>query len=225
MNIPLGRRFTPVDAPVRKPPAFGDRPPREYPKSDSGAQGMVKATQLRPGMIIQHEGDLYSIFSVDHRTPGNKRGSMQTKMRNLRTGAIVDYRFRAEEFVERAVLDEVEFEYLYGDSEGFHFMNVQTYEQIALSRDLLGETVDYLIPNLPVKVEFHQGKPIGVLLPDTVDLTVVETEPSIQKATASAVMKPAKLETGLVVNVPPFVGTGDKVRVDTSEARYIQRVQ
>ena len=186
---------------------------------------MVKATQLRPGMIIQHEGDLYSIFSVDHRTPGNKRGSMQTKMRNLRTGAIVDYRFRAEEFVERAVLDEVEFEYLYSDSEGYHFMNVQTYEQIALSRDLLGDTVDYLIPNLPVNVEFHQGKPIGVLLPDTVDLTVVETEPSIQKATASAVAKPAKLETGLVINVPPFVGTGDKVRVDTSEARYIQRVQ
>ncbi len=186
---------------------------------------MVKATQLRPGMIIQHDGDLYSIFSVDHRTPGNKRGSMQTKMRNLRTGAIVDYRFRAEDFVERAVLEEVEFEYLYGDAEGFHFMNVQTFEQIALSRDLLGETVDYLIPNLPVKVEFHQGRPIGVLLPDTVDLQVVETEPSIQKATASAVMKPAKLETGLVINVPPFVGNGDKVRVDTSEARYIQRVQ
>ncbi len=186
---------------------------------------MVKATLLRPGMIIQHEGDLYSIFSVDHRTPGNKRGSMQTKMRNLRSGAIVDYRFRAEDFVERAVLDEVEYEYLYSDSEGHHFMNSQTYEQLALQKDILGDAVDYLIPNLPVKLEFHQGKPIGVLLPDTVDLTVVETEPSIQKATASAVMKPAKLETGLVINVPPFVGNGDKVKVDTSEARYIQRVQ
>lgn len=186
---------------------------------------MVKATQLRPGMIIRHEGELYSIFSVDHRTPGNKRGSMQTKMRNLRSGAIVDHRFRAEEFLERAILDEVEYEFLYGDADGYHFMHQQTYEQIALTKELLGEAVDYLIPNLPVKVEFHEGKPIGVLLPDTVDLTVVDTEPSIQKATASAVMKPAKLETGLVINVPPFVGTGDKVKVDTSEGRYIQRVQ
>ncbi len=186
---------------------------------------MVKATQLRPGMIIRHEGDLYTIFSVDHRTPGNKRGAMQTKMRNLRSGSIMDYRFRAEEFVERAILDEVEFEFLYSDAEGQHFMNVQTYEQINLTKELLGDAVDYLIPNLPVKVEFYEGKPIGILLPDTIDMTVVDTEPSIQKATASAVMKPAKLETGLVVNVPPFVGNGDKIKVDTSEGRYIQRVQ
>ena len=186
---------------------------------------MVKATQLRPGMIIRHEGDLYTIFSVDHRTPGNKRGAMQTKMRNLRSGSIVDYRFRAEEFVERAILDEVEFEFLYSDAEGQHFMNVQSYEQINLTKELLGDAVDYLIPNLPVKVEFYEGKPIGILLPDTIDMTVVDTEPSIQKATASAVMKPAKLETGLVVNVPPFVSNGDKIKVDTSEGRYIQRVQ
>jgi elongation factor P len=185
----------------------------------------VRATQLRPGMIIQHEGDLYTIFSVDHRTPGNKRGSMQTKMRSLRTGSIVDYRFRAEDSVERAIVDEVEYEFLYGDGEGYHFMNQETYEQITLSKELLGDTVDYLIPNLPVKVEFYDSKPIGLLLPDTVDLTVVETEPSIQKATASAVMKQAKLETGLIINVPPFVGNGDKVKVDTSEGRYIQRVQ
>ena len=205
--------------------AFRSPPAEKIQREERQEQSMVKATLLRPGMIIQHEGDLYSIFSVDHRTPGNKRGSMQTKMRNLRSGAIVDYRFRAEDFVERAVLDEVEYEYLYSDSEGHHFMNSQTYEQMALQKDILGDAVDYLIPNLPVKLEFHQGKPIGVLLPDTVDLTVVETEPSIQKATASAVMKPAKLETGLVINVPPFVGNGDKVKVDTSEARYIQRVQ
>ncbi|HXY79352.1 MAG TPA: elongation factor P, partial [Candidatus Bathyarchaeia archaeon] len=95
----------------------------------------------------------------------------------------------------------------------------------ALQNDVVGDAKDYLIPNMPVKIEYHDGKPIGVLLPDTVDLMVVETEPSIQKATASAVMKPAKLETGLVINVPPFVGEGDKVKVDTSEGRYIQRVQ
>ena len=185
---------------------------------------MVKATQLRPGMIIQHQGDLYTVFSVEHRTPGNKRGSMQTKMRNLRTGSIIDYRFRAEDFVERAILDEVEFQFLYADPAGYHFMNLQTYEQIALDKDVLGETVDYLIPNMEVKIEFYESKPMGVVLPDTVDLTVTDTEPTVQKATASAVMKPAKLETGLVINVPPFVNNGDKVKVDTSEGRYIQRV-
>lgn len=185
---------------------------------------MVKATQLRPGMIIQHQGDLYTVFSVEHRTPGNKRGSMQTKMRSLRTGAIVDYRFRAEEFIERAIMDDVEFEFLYGDASGYHFMNLQSYEQISLDKEILGDVVDYLIPNLQVKIEFYEGKAMGVLLPDTVDLTVTATEPTVQKATASAVGKPATLETGLVINVPPFVNNGDKVKVDTSEGRYIQRV-
>ena len=186
---------------------------------------MIKATLLRPGMIIKHDGDLHVVYSVDHRTPGNKRGSMQTKMRNLRTGSMIDYRFRAEEVIDKVVVDEVEFEYLYSDGDGHHFMNTENYEQLQLQNDIVGETKDYLIANLPVRIEYYDAKPIGVLLPDTVDLTVVETEPSIQKATASAVMKPAKLETGLVVNVPPFVGTGDKIKVDTSEGRYIQRVQ
>jgi elongation factor P len=137
----------------------------------------------------------------------------------------MDYRFRAEETIEKVVVDELEFEYLYSDGEGHHFMDSENYEQLALQNDIVGDTKDYLIPNMPVKIEYYDGKPIGVLLPDTVDLAVVDTEPSIQKATASAVMKPAKLETGLMVNVPPFVNTGDKIKVDTSEGRYIQRVQ
>jgi len=185
----------------------------------------LKATLLRVGMIIKHDGDLYSVYSVDHRTPGNKRAAMQTKMRNLRTGSMMDYRFRAEEFVDKVVVDEIQFEYLYSDGDGHHFMNTENYEQLQLQNDVVGDAKDYLVPNMPVKIEYYDEKPIGVLIPDTVDLTVVETEQSIQKATASAVMKPAKLETGLVINVPPFVGTGDKVKVDTAEARYIQRVQ
>ncbi len=185
----------------------------------------VKATQLRPGMVIQHEGQLFTIFSVDHRTPGNKRGSMQTRMKNLKSGTMIDYRFRAEEFVERAILDEVEFEYLYNEGDDFHFMNTETYEQMHLTRELLGDTVYYLIPNTIVKVEFYEEKPIGVDLPDTMDLKVVHTEPTLQKATASAVGKPATLETGLVVQVPPFVNEGDRIKVDTTEARYVQRVE
>lgn len=185
----------------------------------------MKATLLRAGMIIKHDGDLHVVYSVDHRTPGNKRAAMQTKMRNLRSGSMIDYRFRAEDSIEKVVVDEIEFEYLYSDGEGHHFMNTENYEQLALQNDIVGDSKDYLIPNMHVSIEYYDGKPIGVLLPDTVDLTVVETEPSIQKATASAVMKPAKLETGLVVNVPPFVNLGDKIKVDTSEGRYIQRVQ
>jgi elongation factor P len=186
---------------------------------------MLKATQLRPGMIIVHDGDLYSVHSVDHRTPGNKRGAMATRMRNLRSGSIIDYRFRAEDFVERAVLDEVEFQYLYADGESYHFMNTESFEQLSVSGEVLGDAVNYLIPNLVLKLEFYEGKPIGALLPDTVDLTVIDTEPTVQKATASAVMKPAKLETGLTIQVPPFISNGDKVKVDTSEARYVQRAQ
>src|ERR1700693_3299646 len=163
----------------------------------------TKATQLRPGMVIQHEGSLFTIFSTEHRTPGNKRGSMQTRMKNLRTGPMIDYRFRAEEFVERAILDEIEFEYLYSEGDRFHFMNTKTYEQMEMSRDELRETTFYLVPNTIVKVEFHDEKAIGINLPDPMDLRVTQTEPTIQKATASSVMKPATLETGLVVPVPP----------------------
>jgi elongation factor P len=184
----------------------------------------VKATQLRPGMVIQHEGQLYTVFSTDHRTPGNKRGSMQTRLKNLKSGIMIDYRFRAEEFVDRAILDSIEYEYLYSEGDDFHFMNTETYEQMHLTRELLGETVYYLIPNTVLKVEFFEEKAIGIDLPDTMDLKVIQTEPTLQKATASAVGKPATLETGLVVSVPPFVNEGDRIRVDTSEARYVQRV-
>jgi elongation factor P len=168
---------------------------------------------------------LYTVHSVDHRTPGNKRGAMATKMRSLRSGSIIDYRFRAEDSIDRAVLDEIEYEYLYNDGEGYHFMDTANFEQMHLGAEVLGDAVYYLIPNMVLKLEFYEGKPMGAILPDTVDLTVTDTEPTVQKATASAVMKPAKLETGLVVNVPPFVGNGDKIKVDTSEGRYIQRVQ
>lgn len=185
----------------------------------------MKATQLRPGMVIQHQGELFAVFSVEHRTPGNKRGAMQTRMRNLRTGSIIDYKFRAEDSINRAILEEIDFEFLYGDAEGYHFMNLENFEQIALGRDILGDAIEYLTPNLGVKLEFFENKPLGVELPDTVELAVVETEPALQKATASSVMKPAKLETGLTIQVPPFINIGDKVRVDTSEGRYVQRAQ
>jgi len=184
----------------------------------------VKATLLRPGMVIQHEGDLFTVFSVEHRTPGNKRAAMQTRLRSLRTGSMLDYRFRAEDSVDRAHLDEIEFQFMYKDGDSYHFMNNENYEQIQLGKDVLGETTDYLIPDMLVNIEFHEGRALGLNLPDTVDLKVAETEPGIQKATASSVMKPATMETGLVVLVPPFVNIGDKIRVNTTEGTYVQRL-
>jgi elongation factor P len=184
---------------------------------------MIQATKLRPGVVIKHNGELYSIFSVTHRTPGNLRGFVQVRMRSLRSGNMADHRFSSEDRVERAVLDEHEMEYLYQDGDDYHFMNTESYEQIHLNKDTLGDTVQYLTPNLKIQVEFYEGKPIGIELPATVDMEVVETEPSFKGATASNVMKPAKLETGLVVQVPPFVNQGDRIRVNTEEGTYQER--
>jgi len=176
-------------------------------------------------MVIKwNNNDLYSILKMEHRTPGNLRAFVQVKMRNLRTGAMFDNRFSSTEQVERAILDEQDMEYLYDDGEQYTFMNTETYDQVALNRELLGEAVDYLIANIKVKVEFYEGKPMSVELPATVDLKVVETEPGLKSATASNVNKPAKMETGLIVAVPPFVNEGDVIRVNTSEGTYQERM-
>ncbi len=178
---------------------------------------------MRPGMVIKFNNELYSVFSVFHRTPGNLRGFVQAKMRSLRTGTMIEHRFSSEDRVERANLEEHTMEYLYDDGEYYYFMNTENFEQMHLTKDLLGDAVQYLIPQLQVKVEFYEGKPMSVELPATVDLTVVETEPGLRGATVSNVTKPAKLETGLVVQVPPFINEGEKIRVSTAEGTYQER--
>jgi len=183
----------------------------------------IPATQMRPGMIIKHNNDLHLVFSVEHRTPGNLRAFIQAKLRNIRTGAMFEHRFRSGDPIDRINVDEVAMEYLYHDGDSYHFMNTESYEQIFLSKDVLGDAVDYLTANLQIKVEFYDGKPVGIELPQTVELTVVETEPGLKSATASSVTKPAKTETGLVVQVPPFINEGEKIRVDTAEGAYLSR--
>ena len=184
---------------------------------------MVSATQMRPGMVIKFNNELYSIFSVNHRTPGNLRGFVQVKMRSLRSGSMTEHRFSSEDKVEKALLEEHEMQYLYDDGEYYYFMNTENYEQMHLMKDLLGDATEYLIPQLMVKVEFYEGKPMSVELPATVDLMVVETEPGMKGATVSNVTKPAKLETGLVVQVPSFITEGEKIRVNTAEGTYQER--
>ena len=184
---------------------------------------MISATQMRPGMVIKFNNDLFSVFSVNHRTPGNLRGFVQAKMRNLRSGTMIEHRFSSEDRVERAALEQHEMEYLYDDGEYYYFMNTENYEQMHLTKDLLGDAVNYLIPQLHLQVEFYEGKPMSVDLPPAVDMTVVETEPGLKGATVSNVTKPAKLETGLVVQVPPFITEGEKIQVNTADGSYLAR--
>ena len=178
---------------------------------------------MRPGMVVKFNNDLFSVFKMEHRTPGNLRGFVQVKMRNFKSGTMIEHRFSSEDKVEKASLDEQEMEYLYDDGEYFYFMNTESFEQMHLVKDLLGDATDYLTPNLKVLVEFYEGKPISVELPATVDLTITETEPGIKGASVSNVTKAAKCETGLVVQVPPFINEGEKIRVSTSDASYQAR--
>lgn len=184
---------------------------------------MIYATQLRPGMVIKFNNELYSISKTMHRTPGNLRGFVQVKMRSLRSGSTTEHRFSSEDRVDKAALEEHEMEYLYDDGEYYYFMNTENFEQMHLTRDILGDAIEYLVPQLKVNIEFYEGRPISVELPPTVDLNVVETEPGLKGASVSDVTKPAKLETGLVVQVPPFINEGEKIRVSTAEGTYLER--
>src|ERR1700683_3776678 len=184
---------------------------------------MIASTQLRPGMVVKFNNELYSIFKMVHRAPGNLRGFVQVKMRNFRSGTMMEHRFSSEDKVERASLDEQEMEYLYDDGEYFYFMNTSTFEQMHLTKEILGDATDYLIPQLKVNVEFYEGKAVSVELPPSIDMTVVETEPGLKGASVSNVTKAAKLETGLVVQVPAFINEGEKIRVSTSESAYLER--
>ncbi len=183
----------------------------------------IPATQMRPGMIIKFKDDLHLVFSVEHRTPGNLRAFIQAKLRNIRTGSMFVERFRSPDPIDRVVVDEIKMEFLYNDGDDYYFMDQSNYEQTNLKHDVLGDAVEYLTPNLPVSVSFYDGKAVGIELPPSVEMTVVETEPGIKSATASSVTKPAKTETGLVVQVPPFINEGERIRVDTAEGAYMSR--
>ena len=183
----------------------------------------LQATRMKKGMLIKIGDDLFRVLELQHVTPGNLRGFVRVKFRNIRTGSLSDQKLRSEDFVERAVLDERQMQYLYKDGDSYHFMDTETYEQLHISSEALGDSVNYLIPDAVIAVEFYGSEPVGIELPVTVDLKVTDTVPGIKGATASNQIKPATLETGLVVNVPPFVNTGDKIRVSTETGEYLSR--
>jgi elongation factor P len=184
----------------------------------------LPATRLKKGMLIKMDNDLFRILELQHVTPGNLRGFVRVKMRNIRNGSLNDNRFRSEDQVERAVLDEREMQYLYQDGDDFYFMDTSNYEQIHISSEALGDSVGYLKPEMTISVEFYGSEPVGIELPQTVDLKVTDTAPGIKGATASNQIKPATLETGVVVNVPPFINNGDLIRVNTETGEYLSRV-
>ena len=183
----------------------------------------LQATRMKKGMLIKIGEDLFRVLELQHVTPGNLRGFVRVKFRNIRTGSLSDQKLRSEDFVERAVLDERQMQYMYKDGDAYHFMDTETYEQLHISSEGLGDSVNYLVPDAVIAVEFYGSEPVGIELPATVDLKVTDTVPGIKGATASNQIKPATLETGLVVNVPPFVNTGDTVRVSTDTGEYLSR--
>lgn len=185
----------------------------------------MQANDIRRGMIIMYEGVPHLVLDFEHRTPGNLRAFVQVKLRNLKTGSSFEIRFSSTENVERATLDEQEMEYLYTDGELYHFMNTETFEQIALDAEALGDAINYIVPGTKIKVEFFDGQPIGVELPPAVELTVVETVPELKGATVTNSPKPAKLETGITIQVPPFIKEGDRIRVDPHKGTYLERVK
>jgi elongation factor P len=184
----------------------------------------LQASRLKKGMLIKFEGALVRVLEVQHITPGNLRAHVRSKMRDIRNERLVDHKFRADDNVDRAILDERQMQYLYREADMFVFMDTENYEQVHLSLEVLGDAAQYLMPESLISVEFYGESPVGIHLPGTVDLKVVDTAPGIKGATASAQVKPAEVETGLVVTVPSFINNGDVIRVNTETGEYLSRV-
>ena len=183
----------------------------------------IPATQMRPGMIIKHNNELHAVFSVEHRTPGNLRAFIQAKLRNLKSGAMFEHRFRSADAIEKVVVDEVTMEFLYADGDDYYFMNTENYEQITIPKELIEDVVGFLTPNLEVEVEFYETTPLNVTLPKTVALKVVQTDPGMKTAAVNNTLKPATLETGMTINVPHFVTEGDTITINTETKEYLSR--
>jgi elongation factor P len=185
----------------------------------------IPATQIRRGMVIVFEGDPCRITEFRHHTPGNLRAMVQAKLRNLRTGSSFEHRFRAADSVDPASMETHELEYLYDAAGTYHFMNTENYEQLEMDEETLGDNAQWMQPSMRIQAEFYDGRPVGIRLPNTLTLQVVETSPVMKTATKTASQKPAKLENGATVNVPEFIGTGDRIRVNPNTGEYQERAK
>ena len=185
----------------------------------------IPATQIRRGMVIVFEGEPCRIIEFRHHTPGNLRAMVQAKLKNLRTGSSFEHRFRAADSIEPAIMETHDLEFLYQGGDTYHFMNSENYDQLEMDDEMLGDNAQWMQPGMKIQAEYYDGRPIGIRLPNSLTPEIVETAPVMKTATKNASSKPAKLENGVTVNVPEFIGTGDKVRVNPTTGEYQERAK
>ncbi|HEV2180919.1 MAG TPA: elongation factor P [Gemmatimonadaceae bacterium] len=185
----------------------------------------MPATQIRRGMVIVFEGDPCRVMDFRHHTPGNLRAMVQTKMKNLRTGSNFEHRFRAADTIEKASLETHDLEFLYQGGNTYHFMNTENYDQLEMDDEMLGDAAQWMQPGMKIVAEYYQGKPIGIELPNSVELEIVETAPVMKSATKTSSFKQAKLENGVSVNIPEFIPSGIRIRVNPNTGEYIDRAK
>ncbi len=183
------------------------------------------ATRVRVGMIINYEGELCRVTSVEHQTPGNLPARIVTKMKRLKDGINRENRFGSSDKIDKASLEQVKMEFLYEDGDHLVFMNNETYEQTEVNKDILGDDLVFLQPNMQCELEFYEGQPLSATLPASVVLQIVETEPVMKNANATGSYKPAKLENGITVGVPPYIESGERIRVNTVDRTFMERVK
>jgi len=214
----LPARFR-TDAPIRGPPP----PPGRHSLLEPEEPQLIAATQLKVGMVIMHNGKPHRVTNVLHVTPGNWRGMVQTRLVNIETGSNTEHRFRSEDKVDRAAMEQHNLQFSYRAGDEYHFMNTESYEMMSLSADVLGEAVGYLTEGMVIEALYFQGRVVGVEVPMFVELAVTETTPNIKGATAASSPKPAKLETGIEIKVPQYITVGDRVKIDTRTGEFIER--
>ncbi len=185
----------------------------------------LPATQIRRGMVIVFEGRPCRIIDFRHHTPGNLRAMVQTKMKDLQSGSSFEHRFRADDSIEKASMETHELQFLYKSGEGFHFMNTENYDQLEMDEETLGDAAPWMAENMVIIAEFYDGRPIGIDLPQYVVQEIVDTAPVMKTATKTASAKPAKLANGVTINVPEFLATGERVRVNPSTGEYMDRAK
>ena len=185
----------------------------------------IPATQIRRGMVIVFEGEPCRVIEFRHHTPGNLRAMVQAKLKNLRTGSSFEHRFRAADSIDPASMETHDLEFLYQGGDTYHFMNTENYDQLEMDEEMLGDNAQWMQPGMKIQAEYYDGRPVGIKLPNSLVLEVVDTAPVMKTATKTASTKPAKLENGVTINVPEFVGTGDKVKANPSTGEYQERAK
>ncbi|MCX5765660.1 MAG: elongation factor P [Gemmatimonadetes bacterium] len=185
----------------------------------------MPATQIRRGMVLVFEGDPCRVIEFRHHTPGNLRAMVQAKLKNLRSGSNFEHRFRAADSIEKADMETHELEFMYKGGETYHFMNTENYEQLEMDDEMLGDNAQWMQANMKILAEYYDGRPIGIQLPQYLVLEIVDTSPVMKTATKTASSKPAVLSNGVTVNVPEFVATGERVRVNPNTGEYLDRAK